>query len=155
MLGIFGLGNLVADCGGMRSMGWVKVQSIRLRETAVNEDIQAEPPSHYRKADLDDFPDFILRKPRRLLRLWVIGTTCYLCGLIAHVVLNEFAPITGGRAQMAGNAFFEAMWYGVGLLLLFVDACMEDNPGPRKAKFLGCLLGSVVAFVLFVISFPP
>lgn len=119
----------------------------------MSEDIQAEPP-RFRKPDFDELPDFIIRKPQRWLRLWVTGTTCYLCGAIAHVVLNEFAPITGGRAQMAGNAFFVAMWYGVGLLLLFVDAGMEDNPGPRRAKFLACLFGAIIAFVSFVISLP-
>ena len=71
------------------------------------------------------------------------------------MVLNEFAPFTGDRAQMAGNAFFEGLWYGVGLLLLFVDAIMESSPGPRRTKFLGCLVGAIVAFVLFVISLPP
>lgn len=120
----------------------------------MSEDIQAEPPRRYRKLDIDDFPDFVIRKPQRRLRLWVVGTTCYLCGIVAHVVLNEFAPITG-RGQMAGNALFEGMWYGIGLLLLLVDASMESHPGPRRAKFLVGLLGGLVAFVLFVISLPP
>ena len=83
----------------------------------MSEDIQAELPRRYRKPDLDDFPDFIIRKPRRWLRLWVVGITCFVYGVIAHVVLNDFTPITGGRAQMAGNAFFEGMRYGVGLLM--------------------------------------
>lgn len=120
----------------------------------MSEDIQSEPPRRHRKLDLDDFPDFILREPKRRLRLWVIGTTCLFSGVIAHFALNGFAPITGGRAQMAGNACFEGIWYAVGLLLLFVDASMEISPGPRRAKFLGCLAAALVAFVLFVISLP-
>ena len=119
----------------------------------MSEDIQAEPPPRFRKPDLDDFPDFILRKPRRL-RLWVVGITCFVSGVIAHVVLNDFTPVTG-RGQAAGNACFEGIWYGVGLLLLSIDASLENSPGPRRAKFLGCLLGTIVAFMSIVSSLPP
>ena len=41
----------------------------------MSEDIQAEPPRRYCKPDLDDFPDFLIRKPRRPY-LWVVGTMC-------------------------------------------------------------------------------
>jgi hypothetical protein len=121
----------------------------------LTDEIQAEPPRPSRRPDLGEFPDVSVRKPRPWVRLWVIGIVCFFSGLTSHIVLQQYAPIVQGRAQMAGYACFEGLWYGLGLLLLLVDASLEKNPGMRTSKFLGVGLGAVVAFVLVVISLPP
>jgi hypothetical protein len=121
----------------------------------MTEEIQAEPPRRSPHADVEELPDINIRKARRWVRLWVIGSVCFLAGVISHGVLHQYAPIAQGRAQMAEYACFEGLWYAVGLLLVLVDASLEKNPGIRTSKFLGCGLGAVIAVILVLISLPP
>jgi len=95
------------------------------------------------------------RKPPRWPRLWLVGTVCYLAGVISHGVLHLYAPIVHGRAQMASYACFEGLWYAVGLLLVVIDAGLDKHPTTRRRKFLGFGLGTVVAFILICGSLPP
>lgn len=121
----------------------------------MSDEIQAELPRQLPHPDEPELPDIRLQNPRQWVRPWVIGTVCFLSGLTSHVVLNNYIPIVQGRAQMAGNACFEGVWFGLGLLLVFLDASFERNPGMRTTKFLVCGLGAVVAFILVVASLPP
>jgi hypothetical protein len=54
-------------------------------------EIQTEPPRRLPKADLDEFPNINIRKSksRPWVRHWLIGTTCFLAGVISHGVLNN------------------------------------------------------------------
>jgi hypothetical protein len=118
------------------------------------DEIQAEPPRRFQHSDPDGFPDICIRKPPPWVRLWLVGTVCFLAGIVSHGVLNLYAPIVG-RGQMASNACFEGLWFAAGLLLVLIDACMDQNPATRRRKFLGFGLGTFVAFVLVCASLPP
>jgi hypothetical protein len=120
----------------------------------MSDEIQVDPPKHP-LPDGIDVRDIPIRKPLRWLRLWVIGAACFLSGIVTHAVLTLFAPITNGRAQMAGHACMEAVWYAAGLLLLLVDAFAEQEEGLRGTKILVFCLAAGVAFILVLASMPP
>ena len=85
-------------------VGWISLMRLSGRwEHAMTDEIQAEPPQRFSHTGPDGFPDISIRRPPRWVRLWVVGTVCFLAGVISHVVLNVYAPIVQGRAQMAGT----------------------------------------------------
>ena len=88
------------------------------------------------------------------MRPWLIGTVCLLAGVVSHVFLNLYVPIWG-RAQMASNACFEGLWFGAGVLLLLVDAGMEENAGLKAAKLLYGILSALAGLVLACGAMPP
>jgi hypothetical protein len=119
----------------------------------MSDEIQAEPPPRRSAPEPDELPDILLRKSPRQLRLWIISTMCYLCGVISHVFLGWLA--TGrGRPEMGQHACVEGVWYAIGLVTLLLDASADGNPTTRNSKYLACVLGAMVAFVLVLASLP-